>query len=324
LTWGVLPYGIILLEGRDSSQKIEEQVLRQNQGKKCYLVLLLVLIFGGFYFYESQQWVQFGSSDLCEFLNGCDLSLLSIVSSASASQHIQSYDGTKGLVSIGFDHAFSEQFRASSYMHKNDIVGTYYVVTDRVGEKGFMNYNQLRNAQKNGFEIASHTQTHYKFRNDVEGHDPDLIKSEIVDSKQILISRGFDVIGFLPPHSFLDDELRSVVIENYQYTGQLRGPTGNFNTVDGLKQTEQTNGIRTFTSVSVTSAKYTIDDIKQLIDTAIAQKYYLNLNFHQLVKSNPTGNKTTISMFKEIVDYIALKKDAGLIDNNTHRGALGF
>ena len=61
-----------------------------------------------------------------------------------------------------------------------------------------------------------------------------------------------------------------------------------------------------------------------MIDTAIAQKYYLNLNFHKLVKSNPTGNETTISMFKEIVDYIALKKDAGLLDNNTHRGTLGL
>jgi len=282
---------------------------------------ILVPIFGGFDSYESQQWAQFGSSDLCEFLNGCDLSLLSIVSSASASQHIQSYDGTKGLVSIGFDHVFAEQFQASVYMHSKGIIGTYYVVTERVGQSGFMDYDQLRLAQSHGFEIMSHTQTHYKFKDDVTGHDPDLVQSEIIDSKQILISEGLDVIGFAPPYGFLDDELLSTVIENYQYTG-LVGPQ--FNTVNGLIQAEQRNGITTLTTVSISSVAYTIDDVKQFIDTAIAQKFYLNLNFHKLVQSNPTGNETTRSMFKEIVDYIAFKKDAGLIDNNTHRGALGF
>ena len=268
------------------------------------------------------QWSEWGISP-CE--SGCDLGLLSIVpaSASVVSEHHfnPSYDGTKGLVSIGFDHVFSEHYQASAYMHRKGIIGTYYVVTGRVGDNSFMDYDQIRRAQSHGFEIMSHTQIHYRFVGDISGHDPDLVQSEIVDSKQILISEGFDVVGFVPSHGFLDDELRSVVIENYQFTGQHRGQ---FNTVDSLKKTEQTNGIKTFNSDGVNSVNYTIDDIKEMIDTAIAQKYYLNLNFHQLVKSNPTGNQTTFSMFKEIVDYIALKKDAGLVDNNTHRGALGF
>jgi len=78
------------------------------------------------------QWSEWGISP-CE--SGCDLGLLSIVpaSASVVSQHHfnPSYDGTKGLVSIGFDHAFSEHFRASIYMHNRGIMGTYYVVTER-------------------------------------------------------------------------------------------------------------------------------------------------------------------------------------------------
>jgi len=268
------------------------------------------------------QWSELGISP-CE--SGCDLGLLSIVPSSApvAPEHHfnPSYDGTKGFVSIGFDHAFSEHFQASSYMHSKGIMGTYYIVTGRVGGDGHMDYVHLRFAQSHGFEIMSHTQIHYPFKNDISEHDPDLVQSEIVDSKQILISEGFDVVGFAPSHGFLDDELRSVIIENYQYTGKH---PGQFNTVSGLKQSEQTTGIITFISDGVNSVDHTVDDIKEMIDTAIAEKYYLNLNFHKLVRSNPTGIETTFSMFVEIIDYIAEKRDAGLIDNNTSRGALGF
>jgi len=250
--------------------------------------------------------------------------LIDEIGSAAPEHHFNpSYNGTKGLVSIGFDHAFLEQFNASSYMHSKGILGTFFVVTERVGRPVIMDYDQLRFVQSHGFEIMSHTQNHYPHANETT-YDPNRIPLEIVDSKQILISEGFDVIGFAPPLGYLNDELLVAIIANYQYTGQLQGPIGDFNSLESLSQIEQMNGIRTFVTTSITSAEYTIDDVKDLIDTAIEQKYYLTLNFHKLVKSNPIGNETTISMFKEIIHYMELKINAGLLDNNTIRGALGF
>lgn len=58
----------------------------------------------------------------------------------------------------------------------------------------------------------------------------------------------------------------------------------------------------------------TVEEIKKIIDEAIKKGSSISIFAHHVVESNPDIYSTTISNFKEIVDYAALKRDQGLID----------
>lgn len=67
----------------------------------------------------------------------------------------------KSLVSLTFDDGREEQYvRFYPILAEHDLKATFYVVTERIGWKGVMGWDELKTVYKDGNEIGSHTHTH--------------------------------------------------------------------------------------------------------------------------------------------------------------------
>ena len=67
----------------------------------------------------------------------------------------------KSIVSLTFDDGLEEQYNLFyPILNKYDLNATFYVVTNRIGWKGVMGWDELRTLHEQGHEIGSHTHTH--------------------------------------------------------------------------------------------------------------------------------------------------------------------
>jgi peptidoglycan/xylan/chitin deacetylase (PgdA/CDA1 family) len=70
--------------------------------------------------------------------------------------------GTRGptIVSVEFDHAFSDQQAAVQLANSHGIKVTVFAMSGRIGLPGYMTAAQLRQLQAQGNEIGGHTINH--------------------------------------------------------------------------------------------------------------------------------------------------------------------
>lgn len=67
----------------------------------------------------------------------------------------------KSLVSLTFDDGREEQYsKFYPILDEYDLKATFYVVTERIGWKGVVGWDELKTLHKDGNEIGSHTHTH--------------------------------------------------------------------------------------------------------------------------------------------------------------------
>ncbi len=67
----------------------------------------------------------------------------------------------KSIVSLTFDDGREEQYSEFyPILDEYDLKATFYVVTERIGWKGVMGWDELKTLYKDGNEIGSHTHTH--------------------------------------------------------------------------------------------------------------------------------------------------------------------
>jgi len=67
----------------------------------------------------------------------------------------------ESFVSLTFDDGREEQYsKFYPILNEYNLKATFYVVTERIGWKGVMGWNELKTLYKDGNEIGSHTHTH--------------------------------------------------------------------------------------------------------------------------------------------------------------------
>ncbi|HEX8946997.1 MAG TPA: polysaccharide deacetylase family protein [Candidatus Paceibacterota bacterium] len=201
-----------------------------------------------------------------------------------------------GAVTLTFDDGWASQYQnAFPVMKQDGLVGTFYIVTHELADynyAGFMSKANLKDLYAAGDEIGAHTQTH----TDLTTLSQSQQKQEINGSKSDLLALN---IG--PINSF-----------NYPYGSYTQALEGLVKDA-GFKDARSTDG----GYASPTSDKYALPrmsilnttkaaDIEKWIDTAMAQKSWLILAFHQVDSSGQTY-ATTPAIFKEVADYLAAK-----------------
>lgn len=87
-------------------------------------------------------------------------------------------------VVITFDDGYEDIYRnAFAVLKKNRFPATVFVITDFVGKEKFLSWEQLRQMQGQGIDIASHTKTHSYLPDTV---DEQRLWNEIFESKKEL------------------------------------------------------------------------------------------------------------------------------------------
>ncbi len=216
-------------------------------------------------------------------------------------------------VSFTFDDGFSSTITAAApTLAKYGFTGTSYVVTGCVGmvtapntcrantDATYMNWTQVKQLKTTyGWEIGSHTQTHpYLASKDAGDGQPNVltpqeVMQQLVGSRTTLANQRIAATSMATPYG---DYNAPVLAQIAKYYGSMRGFADiGYNTwpySDYLIRDQQVQ------------AGVTVAKVKSYIDTAIANKQWLVLTFHD-IKTNASTNPDDYEYRTADLDAIA-------------------
>lgn len=211
----------------------------------------------------------------------------------------------KAMVSFSYDDGKYNNYAEAMPLHlEYDITGTFYIITSRlVGDKHkgkFMNFNEVVEAFNSGFEIGSHTVSHNGTRlTDLQSDD---LNNELSNSKvrlESMISENIDSVAI--PYSRHNDYVINKASKLY-----------NTIRVAGNKFNSPCNRDTIVITSHHIEKKTTFNDIKKLIDDAVASKKWLVFMLHGVTANIVDIGKydCQLSLLEQTFKYIqGLGKD---------------
>lgn len=227
-------------------------------------------------------------------------------------------------ISFTFDDGFaSVATQAQPTLAKYGLTGTSYVITKCVGmttipntcradtDRRYMTWAQIKQVQAAGWEIGSHTQTHpYLASSDATDGQPNVltpaqVSAELSGSKADLAAQGINATAFASPYG---DYSNATLAQIAQYYTSHRGFA------------DQNANLWPYNDYLLNNMPVqvgvTVAQVKAKIDTAIANKEWLILTFHDIAVNpsrNPDDYQFSTANLDQIAAYVKTKKDAGLM-----------
>ncbi len=196
----------------------------------------------------------------------------------------------KGAVSIVFDDGYQSQYDyAWPLLKAKGMTATFYVITDDIGESGYLTIAELQSLQNSGNEIASHSKTHPDFT-DISDTQ---IREECSVSKEVLQSYGFAVSNFAYPYGGWNDHTNSIVSQyyrsarsGYDYPYVMSLPISQFRLL-----------------ATAGDKQDLFPDLRNRVDSAITSKGWVIIVFHHVVPQ-AQGWAVTTQIFSQFLDYL--------------------
>ena len=200
-------------------------------------------------------------------------------------------------ISYRFDDGDITQYEvAFNTLKMLNQVGSFYIITDKIGLNGFMSIENLKEIYKYGNNIGSHSCSH---KDNWINSSNFNIKKEIIDSKIILRNLGFKPKIFCFPKMAMNNNTEVMARNNYNAIFK------NYSTNRILKLNK--NYIPSYPT------KYGIRELYNLINKKSEIDVWLVITFHKITNF-PTEYDITPEEFVNIL----LLVDKG-IKNNTHK-----
>jgi peptidoglycan/xylan/chitin deacetylase (PgdA/CDA1 family) len=113
------------------------------------------------------------------------------------------------VVSFTFDDGWKTDVQASSLLAAHGMRGTFYVISNVVGNEGYVTWDDLAAIQAGGHEIGGHTLDHVDLTT-VERHEA---HRQVAADREVLLARGFDVTSFAYPYGAFNGAAQKIVRE---------------------------------------------------------------------------------------------------------------
>jgi len=130
---------------------------------------------------------------------------------------------------LTFDDGYADNFTEMlPILEAHNMTAVVYVITNFIGKEGYLNLEQLKEMQKRGLEIGSHTADHIPI-DKVSEH---ILNNQIHGSKQFLDWSGLDTIyTFSYPNGAVSDKLINY-LKQENFLNAVTGDAGlnNFDT----------------------------------------------------------------------------------------------
>ena len=125
-------------------------------------------------------------------------------------------------IEFSFDDGGKLDLRIVELLKKYCIQGTFYIVLDWVGTEGHLNWEDIKELDKEGFIIGSHSMMHPQ---DLKMLYDEQLHYEIQNSKDLLeTALGHSISSFCYPHGRADERVKNKVkeagYENARGTGK--------------------------------------------------------------------------------------------------------
>lgn len=115
---------------------------------------------------------------------------------------------TETVVSLTFDDGLGSQWAVKDILGARDQKATFYIISRRIGGKGYLTTDQIHALAADGHEIGGHTRTHLETLVDLPLADQ---QSEICGGKTDLEELGYQIKSFAYPFNHWSEQLQGVL-----------------------------------------------------------------------------------------------------------------
>jgi peptidoglycan/xylan/chitin deacetylase (PgdA/CDA1 family) len=114
-------------------------------------------------------------------------------------------------IAYSFDDGGENDLKVAGILEKYGLSATFYIVVDWIGKQGYLTWNQVKELEKRGHMIGSHSMTHPQ---DLKMVFDEQLHYEIYNSKDMIETvLGHRIDSFSYPRGRMDDRVRRFVIE---------------------------------------------------------------------------------------------------------------
>jgi len=200
-------------------------------------------------------------------------------------------------VTFTIDDGYEDVFiNALPIFKKYNISATSYIITGLIGEKfenqKLMNWSQIRELQKNGFEIGSHTINHL----DLTELNYSSIVEELKLSKEILTTHGFNVTSLSIPYGKYNNKIENIAKEYYE---SVRPSIWGLNSPSNMDKYK----LKSVWIVNSTS----IEEMKSWVDEAQTNNRWLIFMLHLVREDKNSEYSISPKNLEDIIKYIKSK-----------------
>ena len=134
------------------------------------------------------------------------------------------YKKPEHIITTSWDDGGILDEKIAMLLSRYNLPGTFYVVVDMVGMQGYMDWEMIKQLDREGFSIGSHTMSHPSDLKTL--YDEDL-HYQIQNSKDMIESvLGHPISSFCYPRGRVDDRVREQVIKAGYAEARITGKPG--------------------------------------------------------------------------------------------------
>ncbi len=205
---------------------------------------------------------------------------------------------SEGMVSFTFDDGFASAYNSLPILERAGIRSTQAIITGSLTGEGYVNpryvtKEQVKEIAKRGHEIASHSRSHLSLVKLTEVQ----MQDEIIRSKQELANFGIIATSFMYPFGTYNEEIEAT-LKRAGYAGARCSNQGYATPLSDRFHILSQN----------VNSNTSFNTIKEWIDKAVAEKWWVVLTFHRQEKSTDNIFSNDPILLQQIVDYVKLKK----------------
>ncbi len=127
-------------------------------------------------------------------------------------------------IEISFDDGGALDIKAADILDKYGLKATFYIVVDWIDKDGFLTWDQVKDLDKRGFTIGSHTVTHPQ---DLKSLYEEQLFVEVQNSKDMIETvLGHSITKFCYPRGRTNARVRQVVVESGYIDARGTGKPG--------------------------------------------------------------------------------------------------
>lgn len=214
-------------------------------------------------------------------------------------------------VVLTFDDGIESDYtQAYTYLASKRMHGTSFIVPDLVGRSGYLSVPQMQEMYTHGWDFGNHTLSHA----DLTSLDSEGRQAQILGGRDWLTANGFSrAANYLAYPYGKAAGVTESELSSYGVIAARGGEWSLVETASGLPAPFRIP--MTFSPVRTTS----LNDAKGIVDAAIGRGQTAMLVFHGLSASPSSQYDWPLDNFRALIDHIATKRNAGLLDVKNFR-----
>jgi len=197
---------------------------------------------------------------------------------------------TQSAVTLMFDDGeITTLTEAKPVLDSHGLIGSAVIITDVIGEEGFMGPSDIRELAQTGWEIVSHGLTH----SDLTTLNTFDVRKEFRNSRRILQRLGLAVKNFALPFGAYNAE---ILAEGFKYYGSIRAYEQGNNPQGVFPLDVKVRGVLDST---------TPEEVEAWVANAQTNNEWAVIVFHSIVNEGDDAYHTAPDIFAEMIQKIA-------------------